>query len=36
MEPFGMNPGLLLIEMLPVILLIGLPIISLLDLAKKN
>ena len=36
MEPLGMNPGLLLIEMLPVILLIGLPIISLIDLAKKK
>jgi hypothetical protein len=36
MEPLGINTGLLLIQLIPVILLIGLPIISLLDLRKKN
>jgi hypothetical protein len=36
MEPIGINTGLLLIQLIPIILLIGLPIISLLDLRKKN
>lgn len=36
MDELGLNYGLLLIQLIPVILLIGLPIISLLDLRKKN
>ena len=36
MEPIGINGGLLLVELIPVILVIGLPIISLIDLAKKK
>jgi hypothetical protein len=36
MEPLGINTGLLLIQLIPIILLIGLPIISLFDLRKKN
>jgi hypothetical protein len=36
MESLGINTGLLLIQLIPVILLIGLPVISLLDLRKKN
>jgi len=36
MEPLGINMGLGLLELIPVIVLIGLPIISLIDLAKKK
>ena len=36
MEALGINAGLGLSELLIVILFIGLPIISLIDLAKKN
>jgi hypothetical protein len=36
METFGINARFLLIELMPVILLILLPIISLIDLAKKK
>jgi len=36
MEAIGINPLLLLIQMIPVILFIGLPIIALIDLAKKK
>ncbi len=36
MEPLGINTGLLIAQLLPIILLIGLPLISLLDLRKKN
>jgi hypothetical protein len=36
MEPLGINTGLLIVQLLPIILLIGLPVISLLDLRKKN
>lgn len=36
MEPIGINAGFLLIQAIPVILFIGLPIISLIDLAKKK
>lgn len=36
MEPLGINAGLLLIQLIVVVLLIGFPIISLIDLAKKN
>jgi len=36
MEPLGINAGLLLVQAIPVMLLIGLPIISLIDLAKKK
>ena len=36
MEPIGVNPSLLLVELLPVILVIGLTVISLVDLAKKK
>lgn len=36
MEPLGINMGLLLIQLFFVLLMIGLPIISLIDLAKKK
>lgn len=36
MDALGINYGLLLIQLIPVILLIGLPIISLLDLRKRK
>jgi hypothetical protein len=36
MDAIGINPLLLLIESIPVILFIGLPIIALIDLAKKK
>lgn len=36
MEPLGINAGLLLIQSFFVILMIGLPIISLIDLARKK
>ena len=36
MEPLGINIGLLLIQLLIVIVMIGLPVISLIDLAKKK
>jgi hypothetical protein len=36
MEPLGINAGLLLVQLIPVILLIGFPIISLIDLKKKK
>jgi uncharacterized SAM-binding protein YcdF (DUF218 family) len=36
MDDLGINIGLLLIQLIPVILLIGLPLISLLDLRKKS
>ena len=36
MEPLGINFGLLLIQAIPVVLFIGLPIIALIDLAKKK
>ena len=36
MEPLGINIGLLLIQSLIVIVMIGLPVISLIDLAKKK
>lgn len=36
MEPLGINTGLLLIQAVIVILMIGLPVISLIDLAKKK
>ena len=36
MEPLGINTVLLIAQLLPIILLIGLPLISLLDLRKKN
>jgi hypothetical protein len=36
MEPLGINAGLLLVQLIPVILLIGFPIISLIDLKKKT
>jgi hypothetical protein len=36
MEPLGINGGLFLVQLIPVMLLIGLPIISLIDLAKKK
>jgi hypothetical protein len=36
MEPLGINTGLLIVQLLPIILLIGLPIVSLLDLRKKK
>ena len=36
MEPLGINTGLLIAQLLPIILLIGIPLISLLDLRKKK
>lgn len=36
MEPLGINTGLLIIQLLVVVLMIGLPVISLVDLAKKK
>lgn len=36
MEPLGINIGLLIVQLLPIILFIGMPVISLLDLRKKN
>ena len=36
MDALGINISLLLIQLIPVILLIGLPIITLIDLAKKK
>lgn len=36
MEALGINPLLLLIQLIPVTLFIGLPIIALIDLAKKK
>lgn len=36
MDAVGINGSLLLLELIPVILFIGLPIISLIDLAKKK
>jgi len=36
MEPMGINVGFLFIQAIPVLLLIGLPVISLIDLARKK
>lgn len=36
MEPLGINAGLLLIQLPIAVVMIGLPIISLIDLAKKK
>lgn len=36
MEAIGINSGLLLVQLIPVIVLIGFPNISLIDLRKKN
>jgi hypothetical protein len=36
MEPLGINTGLLLLQLIPIIAFIGFPIISLIDLKKKN
>ena len=36
MEPLGINTGLLIVQLLPIILFIVIPVISLLDLRKKN
>ena len=36
MELLGINIGLLIVQLLPIILFIGMPVISLLDLRKKN
>ncbi len=36
MEPLGINFGLSIFELIPLILLIGFPVISLMDLAKKK
>lgn len=35
MEPIGINFGFLIVQLIPVIL-IGLPIVTLIDLAKKK
>ena len=36
MDAIGINPGLLLVQLTLVIILIGFPIISLIDLRKKK
>ena len=36
MEPLGINTGLLLVQLIPAIALIGFPVISLIDLKKKT
>ncbi len=36
MEPLGINAGLLFIQVLISVMLIALPILSLIDLARKN
>jgi len=36
MDPLGINAGLLLIQSIFVIVMIGLPVISLIDLARKK
>lgn len=36
MEPLGINTGLLIVQLLPIVLFIGMPVISLFDLRKKN
>jgi hypothetical protein len=36
MEPLGINAGLLLIQLFFVLVMLGLPILSLIDLAKKK
>ena len=36
MEPLGINTGLLIVQLLTIILFIVMPVISLLDLRKKN
>ena len=36
MDATGINVGLLIIQMIPIILLIGLPIISVIDLGKRK
>ena len=36
MEPLGINTGLLLIQLFFVLLMFGLPVISLIDLTKKK
>ncbi len=36
MDSLGINTGLLFVQILPIILFIGMPVISLLDLRKKN
>jgi len=36
MDSLGINTGLLFVQLLPIILFIGMPVISLLDLRKKN
>lgn len=36
MDVIGINVGFLLVQLLSIILLIGLPIVSLIDLSKKK
>lgn len=36
MESLGINAGLLLVQLIVVMLMIGLPVISLIDLARKK
>ena len=36
MEPMGINTGLLIIQSMFMIFIIGLPVISLIDLARKK
>ena len=36
MEPVGINAGMLLIQFIFVIFIVGLPVVSLIDLARKK
>ena len=36
MEPLGINAGLLFIQLIFVVIMLGLPVISLIDLARKR
>lgn len=36
METLGINANILMVQLIPLMILIGLPIISLFDLRKKN
>ena len=36
MEPLGINAGLLLIQFVVVFIMLGLPVLSLIDLARKK
>jgi hypothetical protein len=36
MEPLGINTGLLFIQLMILLVMVGLPVISLIDLARKK